>query len=105
MSTRFALQLATAFALPVLLSTPPALAVDTPHARSPQTFGQSAPLDIVLYDRTSDRTLPVYSHRGELFVAGEPGHEYEIRLRNTGDTRVLAVTSVDGINVVTGRRT
>jgi hypothetical protein len=45
----------------------------------------------------------LHEHRGELFVAGEPGHEYEIRLRNAGDVRVLAVTSVDGVNVVTGR--
>jgi hypothetical protein len=63
----------------------------------------AAPLDVVLYDRTAGRTLPLHAHRGELYVAGEPGHEYEIRLRNPGEARVLAVTSVDGVNVVTGR--
>jgi hypothetical protein len=46
--------------------------------------------------------LPVHRHRGELYVAGEPGHEYEIRLRSREHGRVLAVTSVDGVNVVSG---
>ncbi len=84
-------------------------AAATAHAGSPTTLtstrdaAPSQPLDVVLYDRTSGRTLPLYAHRGDLYVAGEPGHEYEIRLRNSGDRRVLAVTSVDGVNVVTGR--
>ncbi len=45
----------------------------------------------------------MYWHDGERHVAGEPGREYEIRLRNRGEGRVLAVTSVDGVNVITGR--
>ena len=45
----------------------------------------------------------MYWHDGERHVAGEPGREYEIRLRNQGGGRVLAVTSVDGVNVITGR--
>ncbi len=60
------------------------------------------PLDIQVYDRSSGEALPTYEHRGRRYVAGEPGHDYEIRLRNAGDGRVLAVTSVDGVNVVTG---
>lgn len=62
----------------------------------------SNPLDIQIYDRTAGQTLPLYEHHGRRYVAGEPGHEYEIRLSNTGAGRALAVTSVDGINVVTG---
>ena len=50
-----------------------------------------------------ERVLPVYWHDGDRHVAGEPGREYEIRLRNRGECRVLAVTSVDGVNVITGR--
>jgi len=42
----------------------------------------NAPLDVEVFDRRSGEALPVYRHRGELYVAGEPGHEYEIRLRN-----------------------
>lgn len=63
---------------------------------------QQAPLDVEIYDRTRGQMLPVHRHRGELYVAGEPGHEYEIRLRSREHGRVLAVTSVDGVNVVTG---
>jgi hypothetical protein len=61
-----------------------------------------APLDVEIYDRTSGHVLPLYRHRGQLYVAGEPGHEYEIRLRSREPGRVLAVTSVDGVNVVSG---
>ena len=61
------------------------------------------PVDVEILDRKTGRVLPVYWYEGERHVAGEPGHEYEIRLRNPGHGRVLAVTSVDGINVITGR--
>jgi hypothetical protein len=61
-----------------------------------------APLDVEIYDRTSGQVLPLHRHRGQLYVAGEPGHEYEIRLRSREPGRVLAVTSVDGVNVVSG---
>ena len=63
----------------------------------------SQPLDIRIYDRTAGEVLPVYWHDGERHVAGEPGHEYEIQLENRGGGRVLAVTSVDGVNVITGQ--
>jgi hypothetical protein len=57
---------------------------------------------IEIYDRTDHRTLPVYVHEGRLYVAGEPGHQYEIRLRSHSSERLLAVTSVDGVNVISG---
>jgi hypothetical protein len=72
-------------------------------ATSTRGLVPAAPLEVALYDRTAGRLLPLHEHRGELYVAGEPGHEYELRLRNAGDTRVMAVTSVDGVNVITGR--
>jgi hypothetical protein len=55
-----------------------------------------------VYDRTEQRTLPIHAHEGRLYVAGEPGHQYEIRLRNRSHERLLAVTSVDGVNVISG---
>lgn len=64
--------------------------------------GLQAPLDVEIFDRTRGQMLPVHRHRGELYVAGQPGHEYEIRLRSREHGRVLAVTSVDGVNVVSG---
>lgn len=58
--------------------------------------------DVEIFDRTSGRTLPVHWHAGERYVAGEPGHRYEVRVRNQGGGRLLAVTSVDGVNVISG---
>jgi hypothetical protein len=58
--------------------------------------------DLEIYDRTAGRTLPIYEHEGRLYVAGEPRHQYELRVRNASAARVLAVTSVDGVNVITG---
>jgi hypothetical protein len=58
--------------------------------------------DVTIYDRSSGRLLPTYQSEGRWYVAGRPGNEYEIRIRNQSGTDVLAVTSVDGINVVTG---
>jgi hypothetical protein len=55
-----------------------------------------------LYDRNEGRTLDIHHHRGRQYVVGQPGHEYAIRVRNCSDRRVLAVVSVDGLNVVTG---
>lgn len=69
----------------------------------PLTAFGGPPVNVEIYDRTSGRVLPVYWHGGERHVAGEPGHEYEIRIRNRERARVLAVTSVDGVNVITGR--
>ncbi len=59
--------------------------------------------DIEVHDRTSGRMLTVHHHDGRRYVAGEPGHEYEVVVRNRSGGRVLAVTSVDGVNVVTGQ--
>lgn len=69
----------------------------------PLTAVAAAPVDIEVLDRKTGGILPVYWHDGDRHIAGEPGREYEIRLRNRGECRVLAVTSVDGINVITGR--
>lgn len=58
--------------------------------------------DVQIYDRKDNRLLPVYEYHGQYYVAGEPGREYSIRLNNHSGTRLLAVTSVDGVNVISG---
>ena len=58
--------------------------------------------NITLYDRTERKTLPVYWHEGKAYVVGRPGNEYQVALRNHAGADVLAVVSVDGVNVVTG---
>lgn len=57
---------------------------------------------VEIYDRTEGRMLPIYWHDGRRFVVGRPGNEYAIRVRNGSAGRVLAVMSVDGVNVITG---
>ena len=59
-------------------------------------------VDVWVYDRTESRRLPVYWHEGRAYVAGKPGNEYQVSLRNRGGEDVLAVVSVDGVNVITG---
>lgn len=58
--------------------------------------------DISVTDRDTGETLQVYRHRGDYWVAGRPGARYAIDIRNQGSTRLMAVTSVDGVNVITG---
>jgi len=55
-----------------------------------------------VYDRTADEALPVYRHHGRKYVAGQPGNEYAVRIRNCTGQRLLAVLSVDGVNAITG---
>ena len=59
-------------------------------------------VDVAVYDRSAQRPLPVYHHEGRWYIEGRPGSEYEIRLNNRAAGDVLAVISVDGVNVVTG---
>ncbi len=58
--------------------------------------------DVEIYDRASGRTLPVYASGGHWFVAGRPGNEYQVTIRNRDRGDLLAVVSVDGVNVVSG---
>ena len=61
-----------------------------------------APFDLQIYDRTEGRLLPTYQFQGRTYVIGKPGNEYSLSLRNQGGERVMAVGSVDGVNIVTG---
>ena len=58
--------------------------------------------DIQVIDRDSGETLPVYRHRGDHWVAGQPGARYAVSVRNATSARVMSVVSVDGVNVVSG---
>jgi hypothetical protein len=55
-----------------------------------------------VYDRTTGAALTVYEKDGRRYVVGAPGNEYAVRIRNCTGRRILAVTSVDGVNVITG---
>src|SRR5215468_317274 len=64
--------------------------------------GPTAQASVEIFDRSEGRLLPVYWHQGRRYVVGKPGNEYAIRVRNGGSGRMLAVMSVDGVNVITG---
>src|SRR5580765_1806870 len=63
-------------------------------------IGHLSSIDV--YDRVEQRNLPVYWHQGKAYVVGSPGNEYRISVRNQAGQDVLAVVSVDGVNVVSG---
>jgi hypothetical protein len=65
-----------------------------------QAIGRLA--DVTVIDRDTGATLPVYHSKGEYWVAGAPGARYAIAVRNRLGQRVMAVTSVDGVNVLNG---
>jgi hypothetical protein len=58
--------------------------------------------NITVHDRAANRDLPVYWHEGRAYVVGKPGNEYQITLRNRAGEDLLAVVSVDGVNVLSG---
>jgi len=63
--------------------------------------GRLAEVEVI--DRDTGQPLETYYRHGEYWIAGAPGAHYAIYLRNQLGERLLAVTSVDGINVVTGQ--
>jgi hypothetical protein len=58
--------------------------------------------EVAIVDRDSGAVLSPHYYRGEYWVAGRPGARYAIEIRNRLGERLLAVTSVDGVNVVSG---
>lgn len=58
--------------------------------------------NISIHDRTEGKTLPIHWHNGQAWVVGSPGNEYQVIVRNPIGSDVLAVVSVDGVNVITG---
>lgn len=70
-------------------------------ALSAHAVGQRA--DVNVYDRSTGQQLPVFWHEGRAYVVGRPGNEFEVRVRNAYGQDLLAVVSVDGVNVVSGQ--
>ncbi|MBL8309519.1 MAG: hypothetical protein JNL19_03755 [Burkholderiales bacterium] len=82
--------------LPSALLAAMALTAGNAHA-----VGQLA--DVAVIDRATGQTLPVHYYRGEYWVAGTPGAKYAVSVANASGGRVLAVMSVDGVNVLNGQ--
>ncbi len=84
--------LATVSAGVVMIAAQPAAAL----------WPSPALVSVDVYDRTTGTLLDVHAKDGQRYIVGTPGHEYSIRIRNNRRERIVAVTSVDGVNVVTG---
>jgi hypothetical protein len=67
-----------------------------------QPYVKSSLVQVDVYDRINGAALPVYMKDGRHYIVGVPGHEYAVRIRNCTGGRVLVVTSVDGVNVISG---
>ncbi|QSX79586.1 hypothetical protein I8J32_006970 [Lysobacter solisilvae] len=64
---------------------------------------QASLVDVDVIDRDRGDWLEQFRHRGQPWIAGEPGHRYAVRLTNSSGERVLVVLSIDGVNAVTGQ--
>ena len=67
-----------------------------------QALAHGGLIDLSVYDRTEGKRLPVYWHEGRAYVVGKPGNEYQVSVKNRLREDILAVVSVDGVNVVSG---
>ena len=59
-------------------------------------------VEVSVINRTTGLHVPTHFHAGELYIAGTPGEKYAIRIANRTGKRLMAVVSVDGVNVVSG---
>ena len=59
--------------------------------------------DVAVIDRSTGQMLPVHFFKGEYWVAGTPGAKYSISVANSAGSRMMAVMSVDGVNVLNGQ--
>jgi len=72
------------------------------YSPPPAPYVKSALVQVDVYDRFDRSALPVHTKDGRNYIVGAPGHEYAVRIRNCTGGRVLVVTSVDGVNVISG---
>lgn len=73
-----------------------------PHAPSAHVSPQAHPDVSVTLESGYHSALPSYWHQGSLYVAGEIGERYVVRVTNRTGERVEAVVTVDGRDVITG---
>jgi hypothetical protein len=71
-------------------------------ATAPRAQTASGLAEVQVHDRTTRQVLTTYWHDGRPYVVGRPGDEYEVVVRNMSRGELLAVVSVDGVNVLTG---
>lgn len=80
-----------------------AAAVLTVIALPAGAHGVGGHAKVTVFDRTAGRELPVHWKAGQAYVVGQPGNEYQVRVRNVAGEDLLAIVSVDGVNVLSGQ--
>jgi len=60
---------------------------------------QNIELDVLV----NQRPVRQFGHAGKTFIEAKVGSEYSLRIRNNNSYRVLAVVSVDGVDVISGK--
>jgi hypothetical protein len=68
-----------------------------------QQEDQMERLKVIIEDEQGNQ-LPGVSHDGQIYVAGKKDQRYNVRVVNTTGKRVLTVITVDGRNVLTGKK-
>lgn len=89
-------------ALAPLLGIAIAAAANAYPSNESDRTSHPGPLTMHIVDRDRGVELPLIAHRGNRYLAGEPGHRYAVRLQNNSAERVLVVLSIDGVNAVSG---
>lgn len=81
------------------------LVVGSADARPPRVWRPPpSPRFSAHLESASGRALQTFSHRGQTFVLGDNGDRYSIVVSNPTAQRVEAVVTVDGRDVINGRR-
>jgi hypothetical protein len=91
--------LTSAYAETPFASPPP----QTPALRPPIFRPVPGPVPRMEVVTDGGEGLPVFAHEGRQFLLGSAGDRYTIRLVNPTPTRIEAVVSVDGLDVLDGK--
>jgi hypothetical protein len=60
-------------------------------------------LSVAVPSKHGNSKIPEYGHKGLTFIEGRRSQSYILKLRNDSAQRVLALVSIDGLNVVDGQ--
>ena len=59
--------------------------------------------NVSMHVQVNGRACKEYSHKGMSFIEARSGTNYTVKIKNDNPYRVMAVLSVDGLDVVTGK--
>lgn len=61
-------------------------------------------LEVLVSGTSGKKNIAKLSHNGKLFIEAKDGTEYSLRVSNSTGKRVMAIITVDGVNVVDGTK-